>query len=106
MLRAILMLPLLALPGFALAQDMPACGPGRTGAVACMSGKLCLCRFERGGQLTGNPDGHRWDCGVMRPQCGEALPPAGIGLVPMYPTPDLLLQVPPLQHQPRSPWPR
>lgn len=56
-------------PGLSLAQDPARCGPGRDGQVACMSGRLCACRFERGGQLTGRGDHFAWDCGPLRPSC-------------------------------------
>jgi hypothetical protein len=92
---AFLALLLLALP--ASAGEVPACDPPRAGAVACLAGRLCECRFERGGTISGQPPGYRWNCGILRPNCGEA--PAR-----PYPTPlpDLLLQLPP----PSSPWPR
>jgi len=98
------LLPAFLLPGFAptaAAQEPPGCDAARVGAVACMAGRLCACRFDRGGSLTGLPDGHRWDCGILRPACGEALPPPGPGFVPGWgAAPDLLLM------PPRSPWPR
>ena len=28
--------------------------------------------------MTGLPDGYRWDCGINRPPCADALPPATI----------------------------
>lgn len=98
MVRAFILL-LLALP--ASAAEDPACGPPRAGVLACLAGRLCECRFERGGSLTGQPAGYRWHCGILRPSCGEA--PA-----PPYPTPlpDLLLQLPPATLPPSSPWPR
>ena len=67
MIRLAAALLFLALP--AAAQAPPACTRAREGQVACMAGKLCECRFERGGQLTGRPDRFAWDCGVMRPMC-------------------------------------
>lgn len=51
------------------AQDLPSCGRANVGALACMGGKQCSCSFTRGGTMTGEPDGYRWDCGVMRPMC-------------------------------------
>lgn len=64
-------LPLLALlvAAPALAQPPPACTAETEGQAACMAGKLCECRFERGGQMTGRPDRFVWDCGVLRPLC-------------------------------------
>jgi len=68
---AMRMIRLLALliAGPAAAQPPPACTPETEGQAACMAGKLCECRFERGGQLTGRPDRFAWDCGAMRPMC-------------------------------------
>ena len=74
MIRAMsLFLALAASSVPASAQQPPACNAARGGTVACMSGKLCECRFERGGTMTGVATGHRWDCGILRPSCGEAL---------------------------------
>jgi hypothetical protein len=67
-----------------------------------MAGKMCECRFERGGQMTGRADRFAWDCGVLRPPCGEALAPPGILNAPQ-PFPQLLL---PLPEPPFMPWPR
>lgn len=67
MRRFLLAFLIFALP--AAAQSPPVCSPAREGQVACMAGKLCECRFERGGQMTGRPDRFAWDCGVMRPMC-------------------------------------
>lgn len=93
------LLLLIALP--AAAQDIPACTTARAGAVACMAGKLCECRFERGGSITGTRDGHRWECGILRPTCGEALAPPGLG-GPVSPMPGILIQpVIPLERRPR-----
>jgi hypothetical protein len=80
---------LLALPAAAQEPEPPACTDARAGAVACMAGKLCSCGYQRGGVMSGRPEGWRWDCGVLRPACGEALPPAGMqsyspGLPPLY----------------------
>lgn len=100
MRRLLVLLPLLAAP--AAAQEIPSCTAERAGAVACLSGKLCACGFARGGSLAGRPDGWRWDCGALRPACGEALAPPGLAPVPGLPLPDLLLPLPP----PRSSWPR
>lgn len=67
MRRILALLVLLPLP--ALAQAPPSCTVEIEGQTACMAGKLCECRFERGGQLTGRPDRFVWDCGVTRPMC-------------------------------------
>lgn len=73
------------------AQAPPACTPAREGEVACLDGKLCACRFERGGQISGRRDRFAWDCGALRPTCppepGIApppgwAPPAGVWVRP------------------------
>jgi hypothetical protein len=76
-MRLLPTLLLLATPAFA--QDPPNCTPAREGMVACLGEKLCACRWQPGGALTGRPAGHRWDCGVLRPACGvtPAGPPPG-----------------------------
>lgn len=84
-------LALLLFTSPALAQPPPACGPRQEGSVACFADKLCECRWDPGGSLTGRPAAHRWDCGVLRPGCGvvpagpppQALP--GGWLPPPYP---------------------
>jgi hypothetical protein len=96
MFRAAIPLLVLALP--AAAGDIPACNAARAGAVACLSGRLCECRYERGGSITGQSTGHRWNCGILRPSCGEAPAPQPYPA----PLPELMLQLPP----PPSPWPR
>jgi hypothetical protein len=69
------------------APPMPVCNGPREGVAACLAGRQCLCTFERGGSITGRPDGYRWDCGILRPACGvapaEAGPPAAA--VPIFP---------------------
>jgi hypothetical protein len=94
MMLALLLFALMpsARPG--AAQEMPACNQDRVGGVACMAGKLCRCDYQRGGVLSGRPEGYRWDCGVLRPACGEALaPPALPGGQPL-PMPQLFIQPP------------
>lgn len=87
--RIVIATALAALP--ARAQPPPACAAETEGQAACMAGKLCLCRFERGGQLTGRPDRFAWDCGAMRPLCPpdptiggapQPLPPVGLWVQP------------------------
>lgn len=83
-MRALLLL-LLATP--ALAQ--PVCDAARLGTVSCQAGRMCECRFERGGSLTGLPDGYRWDCGTLRPSCPtQELRPQ----TPFMPPPQILLE--------------
>lgn len=87
-MRALLLL-LVATP--ALASDPPRCTPAQLGAVACLSGRLCECRYERGGSITGLPGGVRWNCSILRPSCGVPEPL----FTPMPLPPGLLLQLPP-----------
>ncbi len=58
----------------------PVCNRETVGLVACVANRECVCRFERGGTLTGRARGYRWDCGILRPQCfpppAEVDPPA------------------------------
>jgi hypothetical protein len=87
----------------ARAEDPPACTSAREGAVACLAGRLCACRFTRGGTMTGRPDRHAWDCGILRPACGAGMvPPA----MPSAPMPGLLLQpsLPPGAKPERGRW--
>lgn len=109
--RILLFLPLaLVLACPAAAQEIPACTQDRAGAVACMAGKLCACGYQRGGAVSGRPDGWGWDCGILRPACGEALPPAGIPGLPQPmqpPMPQLLMPLDPAPFMPSfTPWPR
>lgn len=61
----------LGLPfGAAAAQQPPACRAETVGTVACMAGRMCACRIERAGRMTGATGGFRWDCGILRPACG------------------------------------
>ena len=69
-----LLLAWLPLP--ASAEEPPACTPAREGGLRCMAGTLCQCRHQAGGSLTGRPAGLRWDCGVLRPNCGPVAPAA------------------------------
>jgi hypothetical protein len=75
-MRCILPLLALLLPAPALAQPtpVPMCLEQREGMTFCFESKLCLCRFDAGGTLTGRPSGYRWDCGVLRPSCGVVPP--------------------------------
>lgn len=82
---------LLVLAAPAAGQSPPACVPAIEGQLACMAGKMCECRFERGGQMTGRADRFAWDCGVLRPPCPPDPtiqpappwgPPAGLWVAP------------------------
>lgn len=83
------LLPFLVVPVLAAraaAQEPPVCTQARVGRVICMAGRMCTCKFERGGTLAGRRDGHRWDCGALRPDCGPVAPPELA--VPNLVTPD------------------
>jgi hypothetical protein len=73
---ALLPLLFLAAAGPARAQPAPACGSASNGVTACMAGKLCRCGYQRGGSISAQPTGWHWDCGVLRPACDSAQPPA------------------------------
>lgn len=55
----------------ARAADAPSCNREALGQASCFSPKLCTCIYDRGGAITGTPAGYRWDCGTLRPNCGE-----------------------------------
>lgn len=76
------------------AQEPPACTAVQEGAVACLAGRLCACRFTRGGSMTGRPDRHAWDCGILRPACGAGLVPPTMpqGIGPQMLQPEILVQ--------------
>jgi hypothetical protein len=69
---------LAALPLFAshagTTAAQPRCTPAREGEVACFEGKLCECRHDPGGILTGRRAGTRWDCGALRSSCNAPAP--------------------------------
>ena len=69
-------------PAAAQQQPVPMCLSQREGMTFCFADKLCLCRYEPGGSLTGRPPGLRWDCGVLRPACGVVPPDTAPGGVP------------------------
>lgn len=84
----------------AAAAEEARCTPSVEGAVACLAGKLCLCRHDGGGVLTGRGPGMRWDCGAFRPACGPAGDAAARDSAP--PPPPLPVQ-PILPYPPQSP---
>lgn len=90
------------LPLPALAQ-VPACAAEHAGIVACMAGKLCACAYDRGGAVTGVPAGYRWDCGVLRPSCGEAELPATLDAYPYPLPPGLTIEERHRRHRDRRP---
>lgn len=53
----------------------PACTAQREGQLSCQVSVLCECKFYRASAMTGRPAGLRWDCGPLRPRCGEAQQP-------------------------------
>jgi hypothetical protein len=95
----------------AAAQDpppVPMCLPQREGMVACFADKLCLCRFDSGGTLSGRPSpGYRWDCGALRPRCGVVPPDTGsVGIAPQPLLPPSVLVQPTLPPPGPPPGPR
>lgn len=100
---ALLAAPFLAVPQLADGEAAGAgerCGASWEGLLACMAGRACICRTERGGQLTGRPGGFRWDCGVLRPDCA----PAPAGAAPVDLPPGLLPGVAPDVASDIAPW--
>lgn len=85
MLPALFLPLVLSLSPPVTAQAPPACTAEVEGQAACMAGKLCECRFERGGQLAGRPDRFVWDCGALRPPCppDPTITPAPPGVPPV-----------------------
>jgi len=65
----------LALAGLAStpsrADEAATCNQASLGRTSCKSPTLCECIYDRGGSITGTPAGYRWDCGNLRPNCGE-----------------------------------
>ena len=53
----------------------PACNAQREGQLTCQVQVLCECKYYRASAMTGRPAGFRWDCGPLRPRCGEAVQP-------------------------------
>ena len=95
---------ILLLAADASASAAPRCTPSEEGAVACLDGKLCECRHDPGGSLTGRRAGSRLDCGVLRPACGAtALPPPDAG-GQQPPPPMPFLPIPPSPMLPPSGW--
>lgn len=68
----------------AAAPALPRCEPAVLGATACLDGVLCECAQMRGGSISGELSGVRWNCDALRPRCGAGdkagvpatLPPA------------------------------
>lgn len=69
------------------AQDAPMCNRMAIGQATCLANVQCECIYDRGGAMTGVPEGYRWDCSILRPRCEEV--PATIieyrGTPPSYP---------------------
>lgn len=51
--------------------DLPRCEPSSLGATACMDGVLCECTQVRGGSISGELSGVKWNCDALRPRCGD-----------------------------------
>ncbi|MGD1933345.1 MAG: hypothetical protein ACFB0Z_02365, partial [Candidatus Phaeomarinobacter sp.] len=52
-------------------STLPRCEPTTLGATACMQSVLCECTQVRGGSITGELSGVRWNCDALRPRCGD-----------------------------------
>lgn len=52
-------------------KQLPQCKPSTLGATACLEGVLCECTQVRGGSITGELSGVKWNCDALRPRCGE-----------------------------------
>ena len=66
--------PLLALVAASSASAAtlpPGCGPRYRGAETCLAGSVCTCDWYRGGLITAEPSGWRWNCRIER-MCGSA----------------------------------
>ncbi len=62
----------LAMPANANNEStLPQCQPSSLGATACMQGVLCECTQVRGGTITGELSGVKWNCDALRPRCGD-----------------------------------
>lgn len=61
----------------------PVCGVAREGVTACIGEKLCECRHEHGGSVSGKREGFHWDCGILRPSCGVAPASPGVEMPSM-----------------------
>ena len=86
---------ILFLAAQASASAPPRCSPSQEGAVACLDGKLCECRYDAGGSLTGRRAGMRWECGALRPGCGApGLSPPETAGQPQQPLPFLPMPPP------------
>ncbi|MEZ5670605.1 MAG: hypothetical protein R3F55_24855 [Alphaproteobacteria bacterium] len=70
---ACLMLLPLAVPPHAHAQTFQ-CTEATAGQLSCQAGVACECRFAQASAMDGTPAGWRWDCGILRPHCGEPVP--------------------------------
>ena len=53
----------------AQAQDGPMCNQQVMGQVSCMANRMCECIYDRGGSVTGVPEGFRWNCSINRASC-------------------------------------
>jgi hypothetical protein len=105
---------LLLIPGLLLSQPLvaqPICGAQTDGLVACVAGRLCSCSYQRASRMTGQPAAFRWDCGLLRPSCGDAAADPTIRSDPWFPPPSLTIDTgtvlsPTEPGIPGRPWPR
>ena len=68
----------LAMPGGvradeAASTELPRCEPATLGATACMGGISCECVQVRGGSISGELSGVKWNCDALRPRCTDGV---------------------------------
>jgi len=54
----------------AASAERPQCTPSTLGATACLDGIICECTQVRGGSISGELSGVKWNCDALRPRCG------------------------------------
>ncbi len=69
-MRALLLAAFAFVPA-CVAQPPPRCGPGLDGQV---SGNGCYCRYRTASQLSQQPAGWRWSCGLLDQGAPAPLP--------------------------------
>ncbi len=57
-----------------LAAEPIACTAATAGQLSVQAGTSCACRYFRGGTMTDEPAGYRWDCGILRPSMTPDVP--------------------------------
>ena len=77
MLIASVLLALLAFTATPAAanEEFPACSQQTEGITHCSGNRNCVCSFMPENKGRGLPARFAWDCGILRPSCGEELDP-------------------------------